>query len=176
MTTEKYMDLRNEIEDTILMDELSSVPFYDDVYSEAIVYDVLDEMFAGEDLKLMDRTIRCDAIRGVLVNMQRQIDGLYKSILRDAGDYAEAESEEEMADWVDNTYILPVWPVVRRAVRRYWKNFKEDRRAEETKAWHIDSETYRAWHNQPILQSEDEWDGRYQTYGDMWAGEGYTID
>lgn len=176
MTTEKYMDMRNEIEDTILMDTMNSVPFFDDVYSEEIVDAVLDEMFRGEELDTVDKIIRRDAIRGVLVDYQREIENLYNVLILSMDDYEEAESEEEMAEWVDAKYIFPVWPVVRRAVRRYWKNFKEDRRAEETKAWHIDSETYRAWHNQPILHSEDEWDGRYQTYGDMWAGEGYTID
>lgn len=28
--------------------------------------------------------------------------------------------------------------------------------------------------NDPILHDEDEWDGKYKTYGDMWLGEGYV--
>lgn len=26
----------------------------------------------------------------------------------------------------------------------------------------------------PILHDEDDWDGKYKTYGEMWLGEGYT--
>ena len=40
----------------------------------------------------------------------------------------------------------------------------------------IDRDTYLNWKDQPILHDEDEWDGEYQTYGDMWIGEGYQID
>lgn len=39
----------------------------------------------------------------------------------------------------------------------------------------ISATTYNEWHNQPILHDEDEWDGKYKTYGEMWLGEGYTI-
>lgn len=126
MTTEKYMDLRDEIEDTILMDELNSVPYFDDVYSNDIVNAVYDEMFASEDLDIVDQIIRRDAIRGILSYLQRDIDNLYDLLLVNMDDYEEAESEEEMADWVDDTYRWTLWFVVRRAVRKYWKNFKEE--------------------------------------------------
>ena len=39
----------------------------------------------------------------------------------------------------------------------------------------ISKETLEAWKDQPILHDEDEWNGAYATYGEMWAGEGYTI-
>lgn len=39
----------------------------------------------------------------------------------------------------------------------------------------ISPTTYNAWRNQPILHDEDEWNGEYETYGEMWLGEGYTI-
>lgn len=40
----------------------------------------------------------------------------------------------------------------------------------------IDLETYLTRKDDPILHDEDEWDGKYKTYGEMWDGEGYTID
>lgn len=39
----------------------------------------------------------------------------------------------------------------------------------------IDRETYEIWKDQPILHDEDEWGGKYSTYGEMWNGEGYVI-
>lgn len=39
----------------------------------------------------------------------------------------------------------------------------------------ISLQTYEDWGNQPILHDEDEWGGKYKTYGEMWKGEGYTI-
>lgn len=39
----------------------------------------------------------------------------------------------------------------------------------------ISKETYEAWCNQPILHDEDMWMGKYETYGEMWRGEGYVI-
>lgn len=131
MTINDYIEIRNEIEDTILEDMINSVPFFDDVYSDGVVQDVYKEMFGAEDKDFTgeDRIARYDAIRGVLIEMQFQIDDLYTDLTCNMDDYEEAESEEEMASWVDNSYILPLWPVVRRAVHRYWKNFRE----EETK-------------------------------------------
>jgi hypothetical protein len=32
------------------------------------------------------------------------------------------------------------------------------------------------WGNQPILHDEDQWQGKYKTFGDMWAGEGYKLE
>ena len=40
----------------------------------------------------------------------------------------------------------------------------------------IDLETYLYWKDEPILHDEDEWGGKYRTWGEMWNGEGYTID
>lgn len=40
----------------------------------------------------------------------------------------------------------------------------------------IDRDTYEIWKDQPILHDEDEWDGKYSTYGEMWIGEGYVIE
>ena len=40
----------------------------------------------------------------------------------------------------------------------------------------IDRMTYEIWKDQPILHDEDEWDGKYNTYGEMWDGEGYKIE
>lgn len=40
----------------------------------------------------------------------------------------------------------------------------------------INSKTYSEWHRQPILHDEDDWNGNYRTYGEMWRGEGYQID
>ena len=39
----------------------------------------------------------------------------------------------------------------------------------------IAMEVFREWMDQPILHDEDEWGGKYKTYGEMWKGEGYTI-
>lgn len=128
MTTNDYIEIRDEIEDTILMDMMNSVPFFDDVYSDEVVQDVYKEMFGTEDKDFTgeDRIARYDAIRGILSYLQRDIDNLYDLLLVNMDDYEEAESEEEMADWVDDTYWGTLWFVVRRAVRKYWKNFKEE--------------------------------------------------
>lgn len=40
----------------------------------------------------------------------------------------------------------------------------------------ISKDVYDEWKGQPILSDEDEWNGKYQTYGDMWIGEGYEIE
>ena len=32
------------------------------------------------------------------------------------------------------------------------------------------------WGNQPILHDEDQWDGKYKTFADMWKGEGYKLE
>lgn len=40
----------------------------------------------------------------------------------------------------------------------------------------IDQATYDAWKDQPVLQDEDRLSGKYRTYGEMWAGEGYAIE
>jgi len=40
----------------------------------------------------------------------------------------------------------------------------------------IDNATYKKWKDQPILHDEDIWGGKYRTYGEMWLGEGYTIE
>ena len=40
----------------------------------------------------------------------------------------------------------------------------------------ISRETFDSWKNQPILGDEDQWGGRYKTYGEMRAGEGYDIE
>ena len=40
----------------------------------------------------------------------------------------------------------------------------------------IEFETYMEMKNEPILHDEDEWNGKYKTYGEMWDGEGYEID
>lgn len=40
----------------------------------------------------------------------------------------------------------------------------------------IDNATYEKWKDQPILHDEDQWMGKYQTYGEMWSGEGYIIE
>jgi len=37
----------------------------------------------------------------------------------------------------------------------------------------ISLEVYENWKDQPILHDEDEWSGKYKTYGEMWYGEGY---
>lgn len=39
----------------------------------------------------------------------------------------------------------------------------------------ITLEVFLKWKDQPILHDEDEWGGKYKTYGEMWKGEGYTI-
>ena len=40
----------------------------------------------------------------------------------------------------------------------------------------ISKEIYFSWKEQPILHDEDMWSGKYETYGEMWAGEGYQIE
>lgn len=40
----------------------------------------------------------------------------------------------------------------------------------------ISKEIYKRWKDQPILHDEDQWNGKYRTVGDMWTGEGYTIE
>lgn len=40
----------------------------------------------------------------------------------------------------------------------------------------ISKEVYIEWKDQLILHDEDIWSGKYITYGDMWIGEGYTIE
>lgn len=40
----------------------------------------------------------------------------------------------------------------------------------------IAKETYDDWRDQPILHDEDQWMGKYKTYGEMWAGEGYAVE
>lgn len=40
---------------------------------------------------------------------------------------------------------------------------------------YITMEVFFEWKDQPILNDEDEWDGMYKTYGEMWRGEGYFI-
>lgn len=39
----------------------------------------------------------------------------------------------------------------------------------------IAEKVFLEWKDQPILHDEDEWGGKYKTYGEMWKGEGYTI-
>lgn len=41
---------------------------------------------------------------------------------------------------------------------------------------YITMDDFLAWRDQHILHGEDEWDGMYKTYGEMWEGEGYMID
>ena len=40
----------------------------------------------------------------------------------------------------------------------------------------ISKDVFEKWKDSPILHDEDEWDGEYSTYGEMWEGEGYTIE
>ena len=40
----------------------------------------------------------------------------------------------------------------------------------------ISKEIYDGWKDQPILHDEDMWMGRYETYGEMWDGEGYQVE
>ena len=40
----------------------------------------------------------------------------------------------------------------------------------------IDPETYLLFKDDSILHDEDEWSGKYKTWGEMWDGEGYEID
>lgn len=40
----------------------------------------------------------------------------------------------------------------------------------------IDFDTFITWKDEPILHDEDEWNGKYRTYGEMWEGEGYEIE
>lgn len=40
----------------------------------------------------------------------------------------------------------------------------------------ITKETFNEWKDKPILHDEDMWMGKYQTYGEMWVGEGYKIE
>lgn len=40
----------------------------------------------------------------------------------------------------------------------------------------IRRDIYEAWKDQRITFDEDQWDGAYETYGEMWAGEGYMIE
>lgn len=40
---------------------------------------------------------------------------------------------------------------------------------------YIDLETYLFWKHVEIPQIEDEWNGKYKTFGEMWDGEGYAI-
>ena len=39
----------------------------------------------------------------------------------------------------------------------------------------IQYETYEDWKDIAILREEDEWDGKYKTYGEMWKGEGALV-
>lgn len=39
----------------------------------------------------------------------------------------------------------------------------------------ISKEIYQEWKDQLILHDEDQWCGKYKTYGEMWIGEGYQI-
>jgi hypothetical protein len=40
----------------------------------------------------------------------------------------------------------------------------------------ISKETFDMWKNQPIFHDEDDWNGKYSTYGEMWRGEGCTVE
>lgn len=40
----------------------------------------------------------------------------------------------------------------------------------------ISKETFDKWRDSPILHDEDEWNGKYETYGEMFAGEGYEVE
>lgn len=40
----------------------------------------------------------------------------------------------------------------------------------------ITNQIYNEFKEQPILHDEDEWNGKYKTYGDMWKGEGYAVE
>ena len=37
----------------------------------------------------------------------------------------------------------------------------------------ISAEWWDVCFNSPILHDEDDWSGKYKTYGEMWLGEGY---
>lgn len=39
----------------------------------------------------------------------------------------------------------------------------------------ISYETYLRYKDNVILHDEDQWSGRYTTYGEMWEGEGYEV-
>lgn len=39
----------------------------------------------------------------------------------------------------------------------------------------ITMDVFMEWRDQPILNDEDEWDGLYKTYGEMWIAEGLYI-
>ncbi len=40
----------------------------------------------------------------------------------------------------------------------------------------IDLGTYLYWKDKPISHDQDEWDGKYRTWGEMYLGEGYEIE
>ena len=39
----------------------------------------------------------------------------------------------------------------------------------------ITKDTYYKYKDCLILHDEDDWDGKYKTYGEMWLGEGYRL-
>lgn len=81
-----------------------------------------------------------------------------------------AENDQPMSveDWYDETKV------------NYPEDFEDvpkksvNEAIEENK--HISKETQEKWANQRILHDEDQWGGKYKTYGDMWKGEGYILD
>ena len=40
----------------------------------------------------------------------------------------------------------------------------------------IDYWVWLRWKDTPILHDEDNWNGKYQTWGEMWEGKGYVIE
>lgn len=40
----------------------------------------------------------------------------------------------------------------------------------------VSATVYREWKDLYILHDEDEWNGKYLTWGQMWKGEGYLVE
>lgn len=53
-----------------------------------------------------------------------------------------------------------------------WDSMQEWYKRHEGKYIHPD--IWAQYYNAPIMHDEDEWDGQYGTYGEMWEAEGYT--
>lgn len=86
----------------------------------------------------------------------------------------------------DKEAVAHVWEAIAEDIKKQAKEQDEaqtepepepeeepEQQDEEPKT--ISRETFDSWKNQPILSDEDQWGGKYKTYGEMWTGEGYDI-
>jgi len=135
---------------------------------------------AADDYAMKTRTVtdeELDSNTKKLINKYAQdllIDKgkTAKEIVRENGpDLIEFLSRKEDIDYSDIPAIFNYFSKYNFAVVAA-TDVEDEWLARHRQLW-IDKEVWDDWYDQPILHDEDEWGGRYKTYGEMWEDLGY---